>query len=77
MNLFRSEEHIRGWSRFEPLAEEGIISLHEALKLMSGNYFRKRLDTDWVSHKQLYSSELSAVVREIRKTGHFWVRPES
>lgn len=77
MNLFRSEEDIRSWSRFDPRAEEGIIALHDGLKLMSGRYFRNRLDTDWVSHKESYSLELSAAVKEIGKTGPFWVQPES
>jgi hypothetical protein len=77
MNLFRSEEHVRRWSRFDPKAEEGIIALNDALRLMSGSYFRNRLETDWVSHREAYLLEMFAAVRKMGRTSPFWVRSES
>ena len=29
MNLFRSEEHARGWRRFDPASEDGIRPVAE------------------------------------------------
>jgi hypothetical protein len=72
MNLFRSEEHIRNWDRFDPNAEEGIIALPELVKLFSGNYFRRRMDPDWVSRSGEYAMEMVATMSEIGKTGPFW-----
>ncbi len=72
MNLFRSEEHIRNWPRFDPDTEEGIIPLDDLVKLFSGNYFRRRLDSDWVSRSREYAREMVATFKEIGKTGPFW-----
>ena len=49
MNLFRSEESVRSWCRFDKNAEGGIIALDDALELMSGPTFRRRLDSDYMS----------------------------
>ena len=76
MNLFRSEEHVRNWARFDPATEEGIIPLPDLVKLFSGPYFRKRMDLDWVSHKQEYAREMIVTMAEIGKIGPFWKRPQ-
>ncbi|MGA2935831.1 MAG: hypothetical protein ABSF52_01865 [Syntrophobacteraceae bacterium] len=76
MNLFRSEEHIRHLAQFEESAEEGIIPLADLVRLFSGNYFRKRLDPDWVSHMREYAMEMRATLSELGKTGPFWRRPK-
>jgi hypothetical protein len=72
MNLFRSEEHVRNWDGFVPDAEEGIIALPDLVKMFSGNYFRRRLDRDWVSRSGQYAAEMVATMSEIGKTGPFW-----
>ena len=72
MNLFRSEEHIRSWDRFDPDAEEGIIALADLVEMFSGNYFRRRLDPDWVSRSGEYAMELVGTMQQIGKTGPFW-----
>jgi hypothetical protein len=72
MNLFRSEEHARDWSGFKPDTEEGIVPLDDLVKLFSGNYFRRRLDDDWVSRSREYAIELG---KEFGKRGHFWQLP--
>ena len=69
MNLFRSEEHVRNWSGFKPDTEEGIIPLDDLVTLFSGNYFRRRLDEDWVSRSREYAIELG---KEFAKKGPFW-----
>jgi hypothetical protein len=50
MNLFRSEEHVRNWASFAKGTDEGIAPLPDMVKLFSGPYFRRRMDTDYVSH---------------------------
>jgi hypothetical protein len=77
MNLFRSEEHVRNWAQFDPATEEGIIALADLVKLFSGNYFRRRLDLDWVSRSREYGREMIETLKEIGKTGPFWKRPKS
>ncbi len=77
MNLFRSEEHIRNWARFDPATGEGIIALPDLVKLFSVNYFRRRLDPDWVSRSREYGREMVPVLIEIGKTGPFWKRPKA
>jgi hypothetical protein len=75
MNLFRSEEHIRNWANFEAGTEEGIIPLDDLVTLFSGNYFRRRLDPDWVSRSREYAREMVMTFKEIGKTGPFWQLP--
>lgn len=75
MNLFRSEEHIRNWSRFDPASTEGILTLPDLVKLFSANYFRRRLDPDWVSRSPEYLMEFVGAMQEIGKTGPFWKPP--
>ena len=75
MNLFRSEEHIRNWARFEVGTEEGIIPLNDLVTLFSGSYFRRRMDPDWVSHSREYAREMVMTFKKIGKTGPFWQLP--
>ena len=72
MNLFRSEEHVRNWSGFKSGTEEGIVEMSALLKLLSGNFFTKRLDPDYVSHIKEYRAGWVATLVEIGKTGPFW-----
>ena len=76
MNLFRSEEHIRNWARFDPAAADGIVSLSDLVKLFSGSYFRRRLDLDWVSRNREYAREMITTLGELGRTGPFWKRPK-
>jgi hypothetical protein len=72
MNLFRSEEHIRNWGRFDPATKEGILPLEDLVRLFSGNLFRKRLDPDYVSHNREYLGEWLATLAEIAEDRPFW-----
>jgi hypothetical protein len=76
MNLFRSEEHIRNWARFDPTTEEGILPLSDLVQLFSGNFFRKRLDPDYASQSKQYLDEFLAEILELAKTRPFW-KPKS
>jgi hypothetical protein len=72
MNLFRSEEHIRNWARFDPATAGGIIPLADVVKLFSGDFFQKRLTLEYVSHSRDYVNGFVADVREIAQTRPFW-----
>jgi hypothetical protein len=72
MNLFRSEEHVRSFARFDPLTEDGIISLPDVVKVFSVDYFRRRLDPDYFSHRLNYRDGMIRVLEEIGKRGPFW-----
>ena len=76
MNFFRSEEHLRGWARFDPSTEDGIMPLRDVIKLFSIEYFRRRLDPDYFSNRLNYRGEMFEVLKEIGKTGPFWFKPE-
>ena len=73
MNLFRSEEHVRNWSGYKADTEEGINQLSDLVGLFSGNFFTKRLDSDYASHTQDYLMELIGALKDM---GSFWQMPE-
>jgi hypothetical protein len=73
MNLFRSEEHVRNWSGFKAGTEKGMNKVSDIAGLFSGNFFTKRLDSDYVSHMQDYLMELIGGMKDM---GSFWQMPE-
>ena len=58
MNLFRSEEHIRNWPRYDPATEQGILPLQNVVHVFSGTFFQKRLDSNYASHANEYFGEV-------------------
>jgi len=73
MNLFRSEEHVRNWNGFKTGTEEGMNKVSDVAALFSGNFFTKRLDSDYVSHMQDYLMEL---IGGMKNLGSFWQIPK-
>ena len=71
MNLFRSEEHIRNWSRFDPTTMEGIIALPDLVELFSVKHFTGRLEPDYFS-RGLYAEDLLVALTKLGKTRPFW-----
>jgi len=74
MNLFRSEEDVRNWTGFKPETEEGIVPLADMARAFSGNFFRRRLDPDYVSHLREYMKEM---VRALHDRGSFLQIPRA
>ena len=72
MNLFRSEEHIRKWARYDPATEQGILPLQNVVNVFSGIFMQKRLDLNYASHALEYFDEVVSVISEIAKTRPFW-----
>jgi hypothetical protein len=77
MNLFRSEEHIRNWVRYDPAAEQGILPLENIVHVFSGKFFQRRLDMNYASHALEYFGEVFSVISEIAKVRSFWTLPKS
>jgi len=73
MLFFRSEEHLKSWADYDEKNADGIISLPDLVKLFSVNFFRRRMDVDYVSRVPEYMGEFFATLKEIGKTGPFWV----
>ena len=72
MNLFQSEEHVRNWIGFKADTEDGINKLSDVAMLFSINFFKNRLDPDYVSRIGEYRMELIDI---LKKLGSFWQPP--
>ena len=75
MNLFRSKDHIRNWAGFEYGTEEGVIPLNDLVTLFSDNYFRRRMDPNWVCRSRENAREMVITFKEIGKTDPLWQLP--
>jgi hypothetical protein len=67
MNLFRSEEHVRRWSRFDAASTERIVSasrLHAVLFARIGRY-RERLAPDYLKRVTELSSGMIEALAEV------------
>jgi hypothetical protein len=51
--------------------------LPDLLKLFSGNYFRRRLDPDWLSRSHEYGREWVMTLIEMGRIGPFWKKPKT
>jgi len=72
MTFFRSEEHLHNWAQFDPGKLEGIISLPDLVTVFSGSYFKRRMDTDYVSHMLEYANEMAQILPSLKNAGAFW-----
>jgi len=67
MNLFRSKEHVKKWSGFKPGTEAGILTLADAMRVMSTPRHRDRLRSDYVSTVQ---ESVPAFVQRLLEVSH-------
>ena len=67
MNLFRSEDSVRGWSDFDPTTEKAIKPVREwAALLTGGTVFQQRMDDDFVANSESYANDaLTALAAEL------------
>jgi hypothetical protein len=75
MNLFRSEEHVKNWSSYDPVSEESIMPLANWALAFSGAACRDRLGPDILSRRSEYLSEIFRTLQKFGKEGPFW-QPE-
>ena len=72
MNLFRSEEHVRNWSLYDPISEESIMPLADWAQVFSGPLVRTRLEPDCLSRVEEYMGDLLGRLGKLGKQGSFW-----
>jgi hypothetical protein len=72
MNLFRSKEHVKNWSQFKPGTEAGMLSLSDAMKVMSTPRHRNRLSANYVSKVQETMPVFVARLLEVTDNSPFW-----
>lgn len=76
MNLFRSKEHVKRWSQFKPGTEAGMLSLADAMRVMSTPRHRNRLSANYVSTLPETVPAFVARLLEVSGNSPFWdLRP--
>jgi hypothetical protein len=72
MNLFRSEEHVKNWARYNSVSAESIMPLSNWATAFSGPLFKNRLEPDYLSRAEDYASELFLSLKKLGRAGPFW-----
>ncbi len=72
MNLFRSEEHVKSWSSYDPISEEAIMPLADWAMVFSTPIFRNRLEPDILSRNDEYRDHFSGALTKLGKKGWAW-----
>ena len=72
MNLFRSEEHVRAWDRFDPASAEGIMPVGDWIRYFSQGRMRARLDPDFVLKGAGLHPTKDEVLAELGRGGAYW-----
>jgi hypothetical protein len=75
MNLFRSEEDARRWAEFVPGSDAGIITLEQAMAIMSTPRQRERFNGHYVSSSTSYAAAFFARLREVTGGDPYWAPP--
>ena len=76
MNLFRSKEHIFKWPEFKEGTEAGILSLADALRVMSTPRHRNRLNGRYLSTVQETVPAFVQRLLEVSNNSPYWdLRP--
>ena len=78
MNLFRSEEHVRRWARFDLASEDGIRPIADFAALFGLPMFRERGAPDYLQRLPALRQERMAAAEQFAKGSSFWAaRPSS
>ena len=76
MNLFRSKEHVKNWSQFKAGTEAGILTLDEAMRIMSTPRHRNRLNPDYATALPETVPAFIARLLEVTDNSPYWdLRP--
>ena len=68
MNLFRSEEHARGWTLYHRDVDDYIMPVSDWGTVFSASMFRRRLDPDYLSHSAEYLDDYRNALQAMGKT---------
>lgn len=74
MNIFRSEEHAKRWSYYEPESEDAIMPVADWAKAFGGPLFRNRMQDDYLSRIREYAPVFQQTLTDLGKTGPWWQR---
>jgi hypothetical protein len=72
MSLFRSEEHVRNWTLYDPGSADGTMLLRDYAQLFGGGMFPERLAPDYLPRMMQLEDETLNTLVKLRKTGVFW-----
>jgi hypothetical protein len=75
MNLFRSEEHVRRWDRFDSSTADGVRPVAVWAELFKLPAFSERLSPDYLEKLPGYLEELFGSVSQMGDSG-YWALPE-
>ena len=76
MNLFRSEKHAKKWSGYKPGTDSAVLSLKQAMDLMSAPYFRERLNGHYISSFLILRQQWVEGIKKILPNDSFWEPPK-
>ena len=72
MNLFRSEEHVRNWSLYDPESADGTMPLADYATLFGVGLFRERLQPDYLLRLPQLMPEWFVSLAKLGKMVPFW-----
>jgi len=72
MNLFRSEEHVKEWSVYDPKSEESILPVGDWAYIVGAKLFSKRLEPDYFDRLDENWEDFYARLAKFGRTGSFW-----
>jgi hypothetical protein len=72
MNLFRSEEHVRNWPEFQAETEAGILSLIDAMAIMSTPRMSERFNGRYISTVQDTLPQFVERLLQVTDNEPFW-----
>lgn len=73
MNLFRSEDHVKEWSLYDPKSEESIMPVVDWAYVMGNKLFSRRLDSDYLDSVDRYFKDWYERLAELGRKGSFWI----
>lgn len=75
MNLFRSEEHVTGWSLYNAESQEAIMPIRNWAIAVGAGLFSRRLDVDYLDRITEHFDDFFDRLAAFGRTGRFWRLP--
>lgn len=68
MNLFRSEEHARGWKLYTQAGDDYVMPVSDWATVFTATLFRNRLEPDYLSHADRYLEDYWQALKAMGKS---------
>lgn len=68
MNLFRSEEHARGWKLYTQAGDDYVMPVSDWATVFTASLFRNRLDADYLSQADRYLEDYRQALKAMGKS---------